>query len=77
MSFAIWMSRPLGRGLRIVAGLVLIAVGLYVGGAWGVLIAVVGAVPLLAGILNVCVIAPFLGVPFNARQLSVPVRVTE
>jgi len=69
MSFAIWMSRPLGRGLRIVAGLGLIGVGLYVGGAWGVLIAVVGAVPLLAGILNVCVIAPFLGVPFSARRL--------
>jgi len=69
MSFAKWMSRPLGRGLRIVAGLALIGVGLYVGGAWGVLIAAVGAVPLLAGIVNVCVIAPLLGVPFNARRL--------
>lgn len=69
MSFAIWMSRPIGRGLRIVAGIALIGVGLYVQGAWGVLIAVVGAVPLLAGILNVCVVAPFLGVPFDARQL--------
>lgn len=71
MSFAIWMSRPLGRGLRIVAGIAVIGAGLYVGGAWGVLIAVVGAVPLLAGILNVCVIAPILGVPFNARRLPV------
>jgi hypothetical protein len=53
-----------------VAGLVLIGVGLYVGGAWGVVIAVVGAVPLLAGIANVCGIAPFLRVPFNARRLS-------
>ena len=69
MSFAIWMSRPLGLGLRIVAGLVLIGVGLYVGGAGGVVIAVGGVVPLLAGILNFCVIAPFLGVPFNARRL--------
>lgn len=71
MSFAIWMSRPFGRGLRIVAGIALIGVGLYVPGLWGVVIAVVGLVPLLAGILNVCVIAPFLGVPFNARQLPV------
>ena len=69
MSFAIWMSRPLGRGLRIGIGLVLMGVGLYVGGAWGVVIGVVGAVPLLAGIVNVCAIAPFLGVPFNARRL--------
>lgn len=69
MSFAIWMSRPLGRGLRIVAGLVLFGVGLYVGGAWGVVIGVVGAVPLLAGIFNFCVIAPILGVPFDARRL--------
>ena len=71
MSFAIWMSRPVGRGLRIVAGIALIGVGLYVAGLWGVVIAVVGLVPLLAGILNVCVIAAFLGVPFNARHLPV------
>jgi len=69
MSFAIWMSRPAGRLLRIVAGIVLVGAGLYVQGLWGVVIAVIGLVPLLAGILNVCVIAAFLGVPFNACRL--------
>jgi hypothetical protein len=70
MSFAIWMSGPAGRLLRIAAGIVLVGAGLYVQGLWGVVIAVVGVVPLLAGILNVCVIAPFLRVPFNGRRLT-------
>jgi len=50
--------------------LVLIGIGLYFQGAWGFLLAVVGVVPVLAGVFNFCVIAPFLGVPFCARSLA-------
>jgi hypothetical protein len=49
MGFAQFMSSGLGRGLRIVAGIILIAVGLaVVGGTGGIVLAVVGLVPLLA-----------------------------
>ena len=70
MAFAEWMAKPAGRILRIAAGLVLIGVGLYVQGVLGILIAVVGVVPVLAGVFNFCVIAPFLGVRFRGRSLA-------
>jgi len=70
MSFAIWMSRPIGRLVRIVAGVVLIGIGLYVQGPLGVVIAAVGVVPILAGVFNFCVLAPILGCPLSGRRLT-------
>ena len=66
MGFAKFMSSGLGRGLRIVAGIVLIAVGLtVVGGTGGTVLAVVGLVPLLAGVVDVCLLAPLFGAPLK------------
>ncbi|MEJ2150967.1 MAG: DUF2892 domain-containing protein [Chloroflexota bacterium] len=65
------MSSTAGRLIRIVAGLALIVVGvLFVGGTLGTILAVVGLVPLLAGIVNVCVFAPLFGGPFLAKNIS-------
>ncbi len=71
MEFAKFMSSGLGRGLRIVAGLALIAVGIFLmDGIWGIVVAVVGAVPFLAGLFDVCVIGRlFLGTPFKGDDL--------
>lgn len=69
MAFARWMAEWPGRILRIVAGLILIYLGLrVVEGAWGTVLAIIGIVPILAGILNVCLIAPILGAPFRGRD---------
>ena len=66
MGFAQFMSSGLGRGLRIVAGIILIAVGLaVVGGIGGIVLAVVGLVPLLAGAFDVCLFAPLFGAPLK------------
>ena len=66
MGFAQFMSSGLGRGLRIVAGIILIAVGLaVVGGTGGIVLAVVGLVPLLAGAFDVCLFAPLFGAPLK------------
>jgi hypothetical protein len=65
------MATGAGRILRIVAGLVLIGFGLYLQSTVGIVVAVIGLVPLLAGVLNVCLIAPILGVPFSGRELTV------
>ncbi len=46
----------------------MIGVGLYVQGVWGRVIAIVGVVPLLAGVFNSCLIAPVLGAPFSGRR---------
>ena len=66
MEFARFMSNGLGRGLRIVAGLALIVIGLFsVGGAGGVILAIIGAVPLLAGVMDICLFAPLFGGPLK------------
>lgn len=69
MGFAKWMASPIGRWLRVVAGIALIGAAIYVQGGWGVALGVVGAVPLLAGIFNVCLFAPLFGAPFNGTRL--------
>jgi len=70
MQFAKWMSEPLGRILRVVAGVILIGVGLYFQGVGGLVVAVVGVVPVLAGVFNFCLIGPILGAPFRPRSLA-------
>jgi hypothetical protein len=70
MGFAKFMSGTTGRLIRIVAGLVLIALGVfYFQGTTGIIVAVIGVVPLLAGVMNVCLVAPLLGAPFSGRKL--------
>jgi hypothetical protein len=71
MAFAKFMATGAGRILRIVAGLVLIGFGLYLHSTVGIVVAVVGLVPLLAGVLNVCGIAPILGAPFSGAACRV------
>lgn len=67
MSFVGFMSSAAGRITRIVAGLVLIAVGVLIGG-WGLAISAVGLVPLLAGVFDVCLFGPVLRAPFRGRD---------
>lgn len=61
-----FMASPAGRGARVVAGLVLIALGLFViGGTGGIIVAVIGLVPLAAGVLDFCLLGPLLGTPLR------------
>jgi len=71
MGFARYMSSLFGRLLRIVAGIALIIIGLaVVQGTWGIILAIVGLVPLVAGIVNVCVFAPLFGGPFFPKDIK-------
>ena len=70
MGFARWMAGGWGRAARVVAGLALIAFGLYLQSAWGMVIAVVGVVPLVASLFNFCMFAPLFGGPFNGRRFA-------
>lgn len=72
MSLARFMASPVGRGIRVVAGIALIIAGLAIGSTGGYVLAVVGVVPLLAGALNVCVLAPLLKAPFSGKALTNP-----
>ena len=65
-----FMASGAGRIARIAAGAVLILVGLLaLGGTGGIVLAVIGIVPLAAGALDVCVFAPLFGLPFAGPAL--------
>ena len=71
MGFARFVASPLGRGGRIALGLALIAWGIGgVGGGPGWVMAIAGLLPLSLGIINGCILAPFLKVPFRGSDLS-------
>lgn len=65
-----FMSSTTGRIVRIVAGIVLIAVGLLaISGTAGIIVAIIGLLPLFAGTLDVCVLAPVFGMPLSGKQV--------
>jgi hypothetical protein len=68
MSFVTFMSSTAGRAIRVIAGAAIIAAGIASGGTSGVIIAVIGVVPLAAGAGNVCLFAPLFGAHFAGRQ---------
>jgi hypothetical protein len=68
--FIKFMASPAGRIIRIIAGIVLIALGLLVvHGVGGIILAVVGLVPLVAGLFDFCVFAPLFGAPLGGKQI--------
>ena len=67
MSFSKFMSTGLGRSIRVVAGVILIVLGFVGGGGW-IALSVVGLVPLIAGLMNVCLLAPLMGQPLRGSH---------
>ena len=68
--FVSFMASTTGRIVRIVAGIALIAWGLMgLGGTTGIIVAVVGALPLLAGLFDFCVFAPLFGNPLSGSKI--------
>lgn len=68
--FVTFMASPAGRIVRIVAGIALIVWGLMgIGSTTGVVVAIVGLVPLLAGLLDFCVFAPLFGAPLSGPKI--------
>jgi hypothetical protein len=54
--FIKFMISPMGRAARIVVGAALVVWGLFgLDGGVGIVVAIVGVVPLLAGALDVCI----------------------
>lgn len=70
MSFIDFMASGMGRVARVVLGLVLIVLGWFVvGGAAGIIIAIVGIIPLVAGLADFCVFAPLFGLPLAGAAI--------
>ena len=69
MKFGLFMSTPTGRVLRVVAGVVLVVIGIALQSVLGIVVAVVGGAVLLAGAFDVCLIAPLLRQPFTGKRI--------
>ena len=68
--FVKFMASTTGRIVRVIAGLALILWGvLGLGGTTGIILAVVGAVPFLAGVFDFCVFAPLFGNPLSGKKI--------
>jgi hypothetical protein len=68
--FVSFMASRNGRLARIVAGLLLITWGLFgLHGVGGTVIAVIGAVPFVAGLFDFCVFAPLFGQPLSGPKI--------
>jgi hypothetical protein len=61
------MNSTAGRGARVLAGVGLIAAGAVIGGGTGLILALVGLVPLAAGAAGACLAAPLLHAPLRAH----------
>jgi len=69
-AFFRFLASSTGRLVRAVAGLILIVVGIWaIGGVVGWIVAVIGLVPLAAGLFDRCVFAPLFGLPFSGPDL--------
>ncbi len=68
--FVTFMASPAGRITRITAGIALITWGLFgISGAAGIVVAVVGIVPLFAGLIDICLFAPLFGAPLSGTKI--------
>jgi hypothetical protein len=68
--FVKFMASSAGRITRILAGAALIVWGLLgLGGTTGIVVAVVGALPLAAGLFDFCMFAPLFGAPLSGPKI--------
>lgn len=68
--FVKFMASPAGRVTRSVAGILLVALGLFViHGVGGIIVAIVGLLPLVAGLFDFCVFAPLFGAPISGPKI--------
>jgi Inner membrane protein YgaP-like, transmembrane domain len=65
-----FLASSTGRTVRVVAGVILVAWGWFgLSGATGMVVALVGLVPIFAGIFDFCVFAPLFGAPLSGPKI--------
>ncbi len=74
MAFASFMASPAGRIIRAVAGLALIGAGLatYLGAGnfvIGLVLVIVGMIPLAAALADACLFSPLFGAPLSGPKI--------
>lgn len=67
-----FMQSVTGRSLRAILGLALIIGGIFgIPGTAGWIVAVIGLIPLFAGVFGVCFFAPLLGYTLTGQRRAV------
>jgi hypothetical protein len=68
--FVKFMASGTGRVVRIVAGVILVIVGLLaLEGTAGTIVALVGLLPIAAGVFDFCAFAPLFGCPLSGAKI--------
>lgn len=65
---AAFLAGPIGRWGRIVLGAVLVVAGVLTGGIAGIIVALVGLVPMGLGMSNRCIISRVIGAPWKGQD---------
>jgi hypothetical protein len=66
--FVHFMVNTQGRILRVVAGLFIIATGLFLLPVIATLLVIIGLIPLAAGLFDFCLLAPLFGYHFSGKR---------
>lgn len=69
LKFARFKSGPFGRTIDTILGLALIWWGSDLSSLLKDLAIIFGTLALLAGVLNVCWVAPIIGIPFRGKDI--------
>jgi hypothetical protein len=68
--FLAFMVSPHGRMTRRIVGVVVFVGGIWgLGGAFGIVLGVVGAVLILAAVFDLCLLGPLFGAPVFGRDI--------
>lgn len=68
------MNSLFGRALRMFLGTLLAWYGAQIGGVLGIIMMIVGLIPFLAGLFNLCLIAPLFGYPISGRAMKIKLQ---
>ena len=64
-----FLASTTGRAVRVFAGVFLVILGIVLGAGGGLALIVVGFVPLLAGVFDVCLFGPLFGYPMSGAKI--------
>lgn len=68
MKFLSFMSTPVGRVIRVLMGAVIIALGLSIGGGFGLALTIFGFLPPITGVFGICPLNPLVGRPIRCDE---------
>jgi len=69
MTFVTFMTSNQGRMMRVIAGIVLMSIGLFViKDTLGTILALIALVPIAGGVLDFCVAGVLMGYPFSGAK---------